>query len=664
MCKATTSLVLMLACVATACGEGSSCRPGETVLADGGCEAPVDSGADDDAGNACERDVDCDDGIFCNGVELCRPAASAADSRGCVAPSASPCVAGQSCDEAGRLCITDCADGADADGDGYDAVECGGVDCDDSDADRYPANPERCDMKDQDCDDSTLAGSDGDADGDGFIDAMCCAPNEAGELRCGRDCDDSMSGVNPGSPESCNETDDDCDGTVDEGLLSRFFRDNDGDLYGTSEDSITACVRPAGYAPVDGDCDDADRGISPVAREICDSIDQDCDTIVDEAAEELGSREHCGACFDECQFECLAGGACDVGIEVGAGERHSCVLMGSGRIFCWGEGGSGQLGQGSSASSTRPVQVSGVVDAVELSVGGNHSCFFDARPSLWCFGRNDHGQLGDVSFSDSNVPVRVRTVSDIPPAQVAAGHSHTCYFGTRSGGDGAVACWGEGTFRQNGHNADLAAPRAVAGVSTDVMEVAAGGSHTCALTRSGEVQCWGNNGDGQLGGGSAGPATASPTSVSGLTDATALGIGASSSYVIRSGGSASGWGRNRHWQIGTSMTGNAFPSPVPVAISGATEITGGSSHGCAIAAAGAMCWGVNNGTVGDGTIQNRQLPTAVSGGNRFVTLAAGDVHSCALDADGVVWCWGRNGAGQLGDGTTADRRSPVRVVVP
>lgn len=662
--QARVALAISSLLAMAACTPAETCRPGEVVLEDGGCQTPPDSGAAPDSAMACEADSNCSDGRFCNGVELCRPADSMADARGCVMGDGSPCADGQTCEESSRSCVTDCGSGSDADGDGYDAVECGGVDCDDSDADRFPGNPEVCDLKDQDCDDSTIAGAEGDADGDGFIAAACCAGDGAGGTICGNDCDDEQSGVNPGSPEACNGIDDDCDGRVDEGLLSVFFRDDDGDLFGRSDDSISACMRPAGYAPVDGDCDDTERRINPVAPETCDMVDQDCDLAIDEAAMELGTSEHCSTCFDACQFECLAGGTCDVGVEVGAGERHSCVLMSSGRIFCWGEGGSGQLGHGASASSTSPVQVSGVTNGSELTVGGNHTCFFDGVASLWCFGRNDHGQLGNMSFSDSNVPVRVRTVSDTPADQVAAGYSHSCYVGSRSGGGGAVACWGAGSFSQNGHTSDLSAPRLVAGVSTDVTEVAAGGSHTCARTRTGEVQCWGHNADGQLGGGSAGPATAAPTSVSGLSDAVALGMGATSSYAVRSGGGASGWGRNRQWQLGTSMTGNVFPAPVPVAISGATEIVGGSVHGCAIAAGGAMCWGVNNGTVGDGTIQDRQLPTAVSGGSRFVSVAAGDVHSCALDPDGVVWCWGRNGSGQLGDGTTADRRTPVRVVAP
>lgn len=96
----------------------------------------------------------------------------------------------QTCDEAGRRCVADCGAVTDADGDGHESIDCGGDDCDDADPDRYPGNPERCDDRDQDCVDSTLAGTDGDADADGFVSSACCAMTASGRA-CGPDCDDS-----------------------------------------------------------------------------------------------------------------------------------------------------------------------------------------------------------------------------------------------------------------------------------------------------------------------------------------------------------------------------------------------------------------------------------------------------------------------------------------
>lgn len=117
----------------------------------------------------CTSDAMCDDGRFCNGLERCAPASSAADSSGCVPADSMPCAPGI-CDEDSDRCLGSCTD---ADGDGFEDVACGGSDCDDSDANRYPGNVEICDALgiDEDCDGTTIG--DRDADGDGFIDAAC-----------------------------------------------------------------------------------------------------------------------------------------------------------------------------------------------------------------------------------------------------------------------------------------------------------------------------------------------------------------------------------------------------------------------------------------------------------------------------------------------------------
>lgn len=119
----------------------------------------------------CTYNGDCDDGVYCNGQELCDVRNSRADDRGCVA-SPPPCPTGAICDEANNICRDACLD---ADGDGYQSAHCGGTDCDDNDARRHPGATEFCDVDgiDEDCDPTTIAGPEGDADGDGFISARC-----------------------------------------------------------------------------------------------------------------------------------------------------------------------------------------------------------------------------------------------------------------------------------------------------------------------------------------------------------------------------------------------------------------------------------------------------------------------------------------------------------
>lgn len=176
--------------------------------------APADAGPTMDAapGEPCTRDSECDDGLFCT-VRRCVPADPSADSRGCLTVG-SPCAEGEMCSEADELCSAiDCST-PDQDGDGEDAVACGGVDCDDSDKFRFGGRTEICDAEghDEDCVDDTLAGpDDGDLDGDGFVSDACCFGTT-----CGGDCDDDDGAVNPDAREVCNGLDDDCSGGVDD----------------------------------------------------------------------------------------------------------------------------------------------------------------------------------------------------------------------------------------------------------------------------------------------------------------------------------------------------------------------------------------------------------------------------------------------------------------
>lgn len=266
---------LALCLVLCACGDDDAPPP-----------PPVDAGPDL-AVVRCAADLDCSDGLFCNGRERCAPASVTADSHGCVAGP--PACGMDACDEAAATCPLGCPD---ADADGATSADCGGDDCDDANAARYPGNTEVCDAVglDEDCNPATLGA---DADGDGVVSILCCNSTPGG-LVCGTDCDDAQSGVNPGSPESCNGIDDDCDSLVDENADGSSMRldcyaDADGDGYSADVWSVvSACACGSGRTPTAPisvatiDCDDADAARHPGATEVCNYLDDNCSGAADE----------------------------------------------------------------------------------------------------------------------------------------------------------------------------------------------------------------------------------------------------------------------------------------------------------------------------------------------------------------------------------------------
>lgn len=229
------------------------CRPSIVAALGGRCRGDrVCLEGEDRCAPRCVTDADCDDGLFCNGEETCRFDGT------CDPANEFPCLAGEACAEDRRTC-GECALAPDADGDGFDGIACGGADCDDNDPNRYPGNTEVCDPDDydEDCDRTTFG--ERDVDGDGYIDSACC-----NDGRCGRDCDDLRRETNPMSQEICNGLDDDCNGDVDEDVAIEMYPDVDRDLFGEAGgETVLACVGAPYLSIYDNDCNDLNPAITP-----------------------------------------------------------------------------------------------------------------------------------------------------------------------------------------------------------------------------------------------------------------------------------------------------------------------------------------------------------------------------------------------------------------
>ena len=265
-----------------------------------------------DAALRCASDQACDDGVYCNGAELCLPGHPRADLRGCV-PSlpATRCLGEQTCDESRATCLSPCGGATgDSDRDGHRAANCGGDDCDDADPNRYPGRTEVCDPTDhdEDCDPSTFGFRDSDMDS--HPDGRCCNVETGGARRCGDDCNDSRPDVHPGLAESCDGADNNCNGTTDEGVLRTFRPDFDGDAFGDPRGaSVEACFPPPRTAENATDCEDMRADVHPGAPEICD------DAMVDENCDGVANPASLCACTGNASRRCALPGVCAAGSE-------------------------------------------------------------------------------------------------------------------------------------------------------------------------------------------------------------------------------------------------------------------------------------------------------------------------------------------------------------
>ncbi len=320
-----------------------------------------------------------------------------------------------------------------------------------------------------------------------------------------------------------------------------------------------------------------------------------------------------------------------------AGQSHSCALV-DGVPWCWGGATRAEVKAGTWSSRRTPERVEVPGPVVSLSAGGaGRTCAVTADQRVHCWGLQE-------------APV---VVPGVRATQVDVGLGHTCAVGP-----GGVRCWGSNSHGQLG-TGDTEPEHAPVVVALErPVQVAAGGTHSCARLASGQVQCWGSNAHGQLGSEPSGPKGVAPRPAMWVQDAVSVAAGSFHTCVVRADGGVLCVGDNLDGQLGD---GSRRPSATPVLPKGVVDVTqidAGFGHTCATRRDGAVyCWGASEaGQTGSPDTSDQLLPGFVRGLVDAVSVTVGQQHTCVLREVGPH-CMGGNRASQLGDGTEESRRT-------
>ena len=287
-----------------------------------------------------------------------------------------------------------------------------------------------------------------------------------------------------------------------------------------------------------------------------------------------------------------------------------------------------------------------------------------APVTAWSWGSNLQGRLGDNSTTSRSSPVTV--VGGITTwSRVSAGEGHTLLLTTT----GNIHSVGKNDFGQLGDNstASRSSPVTVVGGITNWSQVSAGYRHSLAITLSGIAYAWGGNNSGQLGDNSTTSRSSPVTVVGGITTWSQVSASLYHSLGLTSTGIAYAWGNSYYGRTGlNSQTDRSSPNIISGGITNWKQVSAGSSQtSMGVTNSGiTYTWGRNvSGQLGDNTTSNRSSPVTVVGG--IITwnqVSAGGVHCLGLTSAGILYAWGNNSQGRLGDNTTSNRSSPVTVV--
>lgn len=406
---------------------------------------------------------------------------------------------------------------------------------------------------------------------------------------------------------------------------------------------------------------------------------------------------------------------------ISVGEGFSCAVLENGTTYCWGKNDFGQLGDGTTLNTNQvatPLTMPGAIQVTTISSGQSHSCAILQSGQVACWGRNNVGQLGDNSLTDRSTPVLAQLPTLKDAVMIDVGISHTCAVMD----DGTMYCWG---LNANGQLADGTTTfqkqpvRSVLPQGKSAVLVTTGEAHTCLLTADTMIYCIGSNSDGQLGDGTTNSRTdlveshwnrnstiTSGSFTTGYSSDIRLLTSGWGSFDTTTSSLPPGYsvdvqqhlfsydGTPQQTQNSATVTASNSVSSKSVSFTSqvydfeslegrissfgfnagftsldseqALSVDTGFEYGCLLDHESRMkCWGYNaNGELGRGHASTASSPEYVSDTNMKTTkaMAVGTHHTCSIDGDNKLWCWGNNGNGQIGDGTTSTRVVPTPVL--
>ena len=325
-------------------------------------------------------------------------------------------------------------------------------------------------------------------------------------------------------------------------------------------------------------------------------------------------------------------------------------MLNGGKINCWGNNQKWQLGDGSQDNRKSPVLVSGITTASEVSAGFIHSCALLETREVMCWGANDSGQLAlDKEKTQSKIPIMIPEFPNI--TKIVVGGLSSCAINAEN----RLFCWGRNDFGQLG-TGDTENKYIPTTILEDIIDIDIGFNHACAIRSDKKLFCWGDNSYGQLGDGTQN-ASLEPKLIE-STEATSIKVGENHTCAINSVNELFCWGDNQFGQLGTGSTDLLILLPAK-AVNDVISFDLGNNHGCLVQEKTGdiiqTCWGKNDFSQLALPKDNdpHRTPEALKNIVNIDSASLGGNHSCSLvNTDKSIvkelYCWGDNSSGQIG----------------